>query len=646
MSKNRGDVKNSRVQSLGEMAQEFVTDLGKKDVRYNRFMNYVPIPKLMEPGEFFSSKKPILAVWGANRSTKTTAAAYMAVMIYTGIVPPAMQGVYAWEDKLKALASGPNKRARHVRIIVMDYSEHWPMTIEPMLTSHDFGMLPESWSEFDSQTHIFHGPDGSQLDIYSADPSEKDEEGHGERKLRGPRIDLTWIDEINREGVYTESAARPAAHADSPGTLALSFCPQEGEGSWTTKTFVSARYYKQGDIWVEKPAAEINPRIYSVHVSMKDNPSITAEAYAHQQAIYKPWERVYRVDGWPSNRATNAYFCMEHLVKWENEVRYSPGIPVQIIEGNVDSETGDFEGSLNVIQDESLIQKDAMFDESKFPIWRVWEAPREGEKYVLSADLAEGNEKSDPQAASVWKCTDQVNPVQVAQLHIVQMKPGDVANQCCCMANIFGGCLLIPEQDNTCGGQFIQQARHYENLYRRQSKEDTEIQRETEKLGWHTDRFNKGPMLANAYKMLAKMAAVRKLEQDEEGNDILRNHCPFNSRISLLEFESYEEKLKRDAKTELATVIWGARQGAKDDAVMEAVIAFRVIALEYDKILACKLKPKVIHSSQDEHYLGKTQAKLPKAFSNWKKQTKLSDLRKQAGVNNGGEASTKPAWRK
>lgn len=637
MPKTRGDVKTNRVQALGEIAQEFVRDIGKTDVRYNRFRNYLPIPKLMKDGEFFSTEKRVKSIFGANRSSKTTACAFEAVMLYTGIIPECMKGVYAQEDKLRALTQGPGKRARYVRIIVMDYSEHWPMTIEPMLTSPDFGMLPESWSsDYDPQTHMFHGPDGSILDIYSADPSERDEEGKGERKLRGPRIDHTWIDEINREGVYTESAARPAAHADSPGTLSLSFCPQEGVGSWTTDTFVRARYYQKGSDWAELPEAKKNQDVYAINVAMRDNPSISDEECARQKRLYKEWEWPYRVDGWPTHRTSNVYFCMEDLVKWEDEPRYSPGVPVQIIEDKIDPESGVFEGHMNVIEDEGLIQPGAILDERKTPIWRIWEEAIEGEKYVLAGDIAEGNPKSDPQSVSVWKCTDKLLPVQVAQLHIVEMKAGEVANQCGCMANIYGACLLIPEQNNTGGGQFIQQARHYPNLYRRRSKDDTATTEVTEKLGWHTDKFNKGPMLANAYRMLATMAAVRLPNgEDEEGKPLFKNHCPFNSRISLLEFESYEERLKRDAKTDVATVIWGARMGAHDDAVMEAVIAFQIINYEYNQILPCKLKPKVVHPTTDEHYLGQKQGITPKAFSNYKKQPKMSTLRKQSGAGNG-----------
>ena len=639
MPKARGDMKAGRPKSMGEIAQNFARSIGKQDDRYNRFWNYRPIDKFMKEGEFFSTEKRIKAPFGANRSTKTTVCAFEAVMIYTGVIPPAVQGIYAQEAKLRALTSGPGKRARYVRIIVMDYSEHWPMTIEPMLTSKDFGMLPETWSDYEPSTHMFHGPDGSIMDVYSADPNERDEDEAGERKLRGSRIDLTWIDEINRYSVFAESRVRPAAHPDSPGLITLSFCPQEGRNSWTTTSIVEARYELKGGVYVEKPVERQDPDVYSVNVSMKDNPSISQEEYERQKRGFKDWEWPYRVDGWPTNRTSNVYFCMDDLVKWEEGERYSPGIPVQVEEIEASTDTGKFVGKIVPIENESLIQKDGILDEAKFPIWRVWEAARDGEKYILTADISEGNQKSDPHSASIWKATDPLLMVQVAQLHMTLIKPGSFATQCCCMANVYGDCLIVPEQNNTGGGMFLQQALHYKNLYRRQKKVDTETREETEKLGWHTDRYNKGPMLDNAYRMLGKMAAVRLPDgEDENGKTIFKNHCPFKSRATILEFEGYEERLKRDPKTEIAKTEWGARLGSHDDTVIEACIAFQIVSNEFFKLSACKLSSRMVHNRKDEHYLGEKQGETPRPFSKYQKQQKLGNLRTMGGASNGGSS--------
>lgn len=553
----------------------------------------------------------------SHNSTKTTACLFETVMIYTGIIPPSMQGKYVHEEKLKALTMGPNRRSRYVRIVVMDYAEHWPLTIEPMLTNPEFGMLPEAWSTFERESHLFRGPDGSILDIFSSNPAEKVDE----RKLRGPRIDLTWIDEINKEGVYTESIARPAAHADSPGLVTLSYCPQEGYECWTFQTCFKACYEKKGNITVRKKPEDCHPDIYSIQLSMKDNPSITPEAYESQKRRYRPWEIAFRVDGEYSNRTANPYFFIDHLVAWEDEERYSPGLPVVVKEVEADPENGVFVGLMGAIDEDQAFPGEE-YDERHYPVWRVWETAREGEKYVMTADTAEGNPKSDPSDVSIWKATDPERPLQVAQLHMIEIKPGNLAIQACCMAHVYGNCLLVPEINNTAGGIFIDRARNYENLYKRITF-DKQTEQETEKIGWMTNRYTKGPMLDDSYKMLMNMA----ITFGEDG----RNWCPFSSRVTLQEFMAYEECIERD-KDGVAKTIWRAKKGEHDDTVISSAIGFRIIKHEIDKLSTCKLPKEMLVKQVNEHYLGKEDEKEVRAFSKWKPQKSLNSLRRQHGV--------------
>lgn len=617
------------IRSVGEIGVDLARGIQKKDRRYDRFWNYKPVPVLMDDGSgegFFTTRKKITAAFGANRSTKTTANAFLAIVMYTGIIPPVLQGVWPWEQQLRDLTVGPNKRPRYVRVVVMDYNKHWPIAIRPMfLDDEEQGMLPEAWaSNWDPVAHQFTGPDGSILDIFSADPQQDIDPV----RLRGGKIDHTWIDEINRETVYTESASRPAASPTSPGIVSLSYCPQNGF-DWTYDIFHNACYFRKGDRSYRKPAADQHPDIYSIKVSMKDNPSISAEAYESQKRRYRPWEVAFRVDGEYSERASNEYFHVDQIIRWED--RMSPGVAAIVHEVDVNPETGTFKGKLELLEDVDIIQEDREHDERYNCVWRIWEKPMEGEKYILSVDIAEGNVESDFHSASVWKCTDKAKPMQVAHLHIRQYKPGNLALQVCCMANVFGNCLVVPEANNTGGGMFLDRARRYVNMYKR-IDQATQEDKPSEKTGWFTSKHNKGPMLDNAYKMLQQNALMREKtgSVDDEGMPVYRNYCPFNSRPTLGEFISYQEKLDRD-KNGISKVTWGAPHSGHDDCVMEAVIAWKVIQDEFSKISTCKLSRSAVKLKKDKHYLGK-KPRTTKAFSGLKKQRRLSDLGRGRGV--------------
>lgn len=625
MPKQRGDMSKAPAKSMGQIGRELASGVARKDERYNRFWNYVPIPKLMQDDGFYGTQKKVKAVFGANRSTKTTACCFETVMAFTGIIPPAMQGLYAWEQVLRDLVVGPNRRPRYCRIIVMDYSEHWPMVIRPMLLDSASGMLPEAWSDFDNAEHSFTGPDGSVLDIFSADPDENTDP----RKLRGAPIDHSWIDEINRRTVYTESVVRGAAHSDGPATVSLSYCPQEGWEHWTKEEFHDAAYVRKGEKSFPLPADECHPDIYAISVNMKDNPSITAESYERQKRLFRPWERAFRVDGQYSSRTSDNYFHAELLIDWEDQERTSIGRPMIVVERNVDCETGRFEAVLGGVDDD-LIQAGGEFDEVVNPVWRVWEEPIEDEKYVITADCAEGNPKSDFQAASVWKCTEPTKPVQVASLHIRTLKPGSFGIQCACMAYCYGNCLLVPEANGP-GLVFIDRVRLYSNMYFR-SVLDTQTEQVTKKLGWSTNKHSKPVMLDVTHKMLMKMS-VMKIENgfDEEGLPVYRNHCPFKSRDTLSEFLSYEEKIERDKKTNVGKTTYGARRGTYDDEVIQTCIAFRVMEHEFSRITACKVPKPMVSPKKNLHYLGEQQTKRNRPFEKMRKQPNLETLRKQHG---------------
>lgn len=610
---------------MGEIAAQTATALKHKDVRYQAFMNYVPIPKLMD---HFRTKKHIKGIFGGNQSTKTWAATFETIMIFTGIIPESMKGVYGHEETLLRITHGEFKRPRKTRIIVQSL-KNFEDTIKPVLVGEG-GLLPEAWSHWQDDVSMFIGPDGSFLEIMPIDPRERVTEKTG-NTLRGAPIDHTQIDEITAEEAYKESVARTAARLDGPKSVTCAHCPQEGFNCWTFETFFKACYVMKGDLMVRKPEEDCHPDIYSISVSMKDNPSITAESYERQKRLYKPWEVAFRVDGMYSDRTSNAFFDTVVLMKWDKDERYEDGTPYVIVPTRVDSGAGIFQGVAGEVP-EWQTQPGREHDEVVNPVWRIFEKPIDGHKYLLGADLAEGNEKSDPHSVQIWDATDQKKPYEVAHLHMVLIRPGDLAEQAAMAATWYGKCIMIPERNNTGGGMFLDRTRNYPNYYKKITFGKLS-EMETPNLGFFTDRWVKGPMLSDSYRMLAEMSRLL----DDDG----KNWCPFKSYFMIQEFQSYEERVEKDIKG-INQTIWGCKGGTHDDSVIAACLIMRMIKHEYAKISTCRISRNMVSRLNDKHYLGEQQPKQRRALSNFKKQPKLSTLRRNSP---GGPLNARRSYR-
>jgi len=107
--KKKGDLKIKPVADISRIIDEMANGLEEQPPRLKAFWNYKPLELYMgrpsfttvaEDG-FFRTKKKIKAIVGGNRSVKTYTAIFELLMIYTGIVPPALQGIYPWEQTLK-----------------------------------------------------------------------------------------------------------------------------------------------------------------------------------------------------------------------------------------------------------------------------------------------------------------------------------------------------------------------------------------------------------------------------------------------------------------------------------------------------------------------------------------------------------------
>jgi len=560
---------------------------GEGDPRFQRFWNYKPTPKICD---WLAKSKKVNVLVGANKSMKTTMGVLKAIVVYTGIVPPAMRKAWVHSDLL------PINRPRHVRIIVQNYSKHWPETIRPLLLDDEaWGMLPKTWAQnYNPEEHTFYGPDGSYLSIISVDPHQSSKDRIASI-LRGPIMDHTYIDELNAREVYTESLTRNATAPDGPATVDLGFCPQEGY-DWTYEDLYLTGYHRSDE---KKPEDECNPTINVLRVGMKDNPSVSQAAVDAYINTLKPWEVAYRVYGKYSRRAGDPFYDVATLDKWKQQGKFSDGEPYCLINKKIDVEEGTF--------DARIVKADPMADEEIENVWRFWEQPKNGEYYMMVIDSAEGHKDGDWNNADIWRCSHDgqidINfPVQVAQFHKQLIKPGDFIEECCCMANRWGEILLVYEVNNTSGGVVRDRSRNYPNLYTRLS-EKKEIQDQTRYLGWYSDVMSKPAALEESY------ALMRMWDDDSVG---------LRSNTSVDEMLSYEERIERNDITQKGKRVFGpVGTGLHDDTVSTFYIMSYVLRFQKEFLTESDLSDK----AESEQYVSPLEKKARER--NELKRTKL-----------------------
>lgn len=121
----------------------------------------------------------------------------------------------------------------------------------------------------------------------------------------------------------------------------------------------------------------------------------------------------------------------------------------------------------------------------------VFEVPKEGRRYFIGADVAEGIEGGD---ASHAKILDD-NHVEVAFFH-GHLDPDHFGKVLVELAKIYNKALIIPEMNNM-GSTTIQAIKEedYLRVYMREVHDEIEDNKETLKMGWRTTRANKQLML-------------------------------------------------------------------------------------------------------------------------------------------------------
>ena len=610
MPKTIDDIQARQHKPLVELNLELARKITSTDSRLECFLQFVPPPIYLRKDGYFETKRKTKVIVGGNKAFKTSTAIWEDVMIYTGMIPVALRGLYAFEKDLMEMVSGAKRRPRHVRIIVQDYSKAFPETIEPMLLGDPStgarGFLPEAWSDYDSEEHIFHGPDGSFLSIMSVDPTQKIDP----RKLRGPLIDHTHICENSLQVAYSESLTRSVGLTNGPRDVTFEFCPQDGYEDWTYTDLYSQVYDTKTD--EPKPTEKQNPAIFVQRVTMRDNPNMEEKDIQAIEQSIPAYQVAFRVHGKYSSMAKNPYFNIEMLQEWYRDGEATDGAPFQFVDEDIDYERGRFKGKLVAVPEHEI-------DEKNFPVWRMWDVPRKGDKFIICADSAMGNEDSDFQVADVLRLLDFKKFLaffQVAQLRIRLCKPGDFAVQCAMMATHFGGCMIVPEVMGESGGTFVDRIRRYGNIYTRlgqPTKQDND--KPVRKLGWHTDRHSKPLMLETLYKTLQKCYAL--------------GYCPINSLFTLSELMSFEERVVKDKMNDTMRTEWGNRPGTHDDTVISISIGNRVLTVEKDRVSTCNISDNSVQA----HYVSELEKKANeeefggRAFSHVRPQPKLETLR-------------------
>ena len=169
---------------------------------------------------------------------------------------------------------------------------------------------------------------------------------------------------------------------------------------------------------------------------------------------------------------------------------------------------------------------------------KIWELPRAGERYVVSADPSEGG-GGDPGAGQVWEADSGRHMATIWG----QFKPEELAHDLDCIGTLYNTALIAVERMNHGHACLYALATtyNYPQIFKDRD----------EKPGWLTVDSK-------------RTAAIDKLEQDHRsGNWECRD-------IDILgEIRTFV--INKEGKAEAA-------RGAKDDLVMTAVIAWDVIA--------------------------------------------------------------------
>ena len=139
------------------------------------------------------------------------------------------------------------------------------------------------------------------------------------------------------------------------------------------------------------------------------------------------------------------------------------------------------------------------FVENKRGLLSVWEAPLEGENYLISCDSSEGEEERDPQCAYVWKGSE---PVIVAEWHgyVDRGELGDILYR---LGKVYNDALIAVEVTGGWGNTPVEilRRRHYPHIYRRRG-ENRRGKKKSQLFGFDMNVVTRPLALDDLYQMI------------------------------------------------------------------------------------------------------------------------------------------------
>lgn len=122
--------------------------------------------------------------------------------------------------------------------------------------------------------------------------------------------------------------------------------------------------------------------------------------------------------------------------------------------------------------------------------WKVYKKYNSSHRYGMGADVSEGV-GGDSSTAVIW---DFTKSEIVATFSDNRIPPDLFAHELRTGGNLYGGCIIAPERNNHGHATIVILKSMYSNIFK-ERKMDTYLDRETEKLGWHTNSASKPKMI-------------------------------------------------------------------------------------------------------------------------------------------------------
>lgn len=195
---------------------------------------------------------------------------------------------------------------------------------------------------------------------------------------------------------------------------------------------------------------------------------------------------------------------------------------------------------------------------AKKGLWRLWESPKQGRAYLISADSCQGPGGRDYAHAVIM---DRESWDQVGCLH-GRIPPHELARELILASYLFPDpagrpALLVPEANNH-GQATLVHLRSHPNVWV-QERFDQRVQKATNQRGWLTDMKNKPAAVG-------QLGAALKL-----GNWGVRD-TEAVAEMQVFEYQADPERPSRPGR-------FGAAGGMHDDRVMAHAIACGVLSL-------------------------------------------------------------------